>query len=98
MSARHRLADREERKRRRGIVPTRLAKRVPSRLTVGGKVTREAAAESMQGALRHRPSARQWNAVNVPRIWIRSWDASGRELPAKRTDFRNVIDENGRHV
>jgi hypothetical protein len=99
VSARHSLADRTERKRRRDASRVR-GYRLPSRVSTP---LASAGIDTQPGR-----DARQWNAVNVPRLYelkplkdgrrlVRGRD--GKPVMARvRTSFRNVIDEQGRHV
>jgi hypothetical protein len=72
-----------------------------------GGTSRAEASRQMQRALGHLPSARQWNANNVPRLYdlleVGNPKAKHAGQPKKiwirkRTAFRNVIDEHGAHV
>jgi hypothetical protein len=73
-----------------------------------GGTSKAEASLRMQQALGHLPSARQWNANNVPRLYDLVPKKVGRKVVKDRkgkpvmvrvrTGFRNVIDEHGAHV
>lgn len=101
MSARHRLVDREERKRRRDA--SRARGRRLRRSTPATTALARVGFDTVPGR-----SAREWNAVNVARLYdlvpkkvgrkvVK--DRKGRPVMVRvRTGFRNVIDEHGAHV
>jgi hypothetical protein len=83
----------------RGYVPN---------IVVGPHLSKVEARDRMQHALGHKPSARQVFAANLPRLYDLVPKKVGRKVVKDnkgqtvmvrvRTEFRNVIDENGHHV
>lgn len=110
MSARHTLDDRRWRSTSRARTAAR-ARTLPKprpRIVVGNAIdvdNKAVARDAMQKALGHRQDARQWNRANVARLYYTHYEfheldrGRGRTIAVLvRTSFRNIIDENGRHI